>query len=80
MPKSLLRSPYVIAGILIFIILLVVGILAKFTVVETLLGALTITVIGVGKTDQLITEFRLMTKTDDMSANLLDQLNSLFGS
>lgn len=29
-----------------------------------------------GQTEQLITQFRLMTKADDLSANLLDQLNN----
>ncbi len=48
MLKKILTSHYVIAGIIVFVILFVVGLLAKFSWVETLLGAAALTAIGIG--------------------------------
>jgi hypothetical protein len=47
MLKKIFTNTYVIAGIIVFVILIVVGILAKFPLIETLIGSAVLSVVGI---------------------------------
>jgi hypothetical protein len=48
MLKKLLKHPYLIAGVICFVLLFVIGLGLGFPLSETLLGAAVLTLVGVG--------------------------------
>lgn len=45
--KRILRNPYVIAGLIVFALLLILGLWLDFSWGEVLLGAVVLTVVGI---------------------------------